>query len=194
MDSRGSSIIGRASSSEDSTSNQDELDRSQSYQNHFFDALRKNPDMGEILDETGEEEKTAYYTTTTTSRLPTSSTISYDRKESDNEDVIYIPSTDSENIQSNAPIMNAASNPFQFGIKTKAAGENMPTSDSLPSQENTLLTINTITSLLKQLQELVEQEKRLLTKTQSSDDMCHKIVKQYPSLRLILERKIVLNC
>ena len=68
MDSRGSSIIGRASSSEDSTSNQDELDRSQSYQNHFFDALRKTPDMGEILDETGEEEKTAYYTTTTTSR------------------------------------------------------------------------------------------------------------------------------
>merc|ERR1712165_359300 len=66
--------------------------------------------------------------------------------------------------------MNAASNPFQFGIKTKAINENMPTSDSLHLQENTLLTINTITSLLKQLQELVEQEKRLLTKTQSSDD------------------------
>ena len=61
--------MGRASSSEDSTSNHDELDRSQSYQNHFFDALRKNPDMGEILDEVSEEEKTAYYTTTTTSRL-----------------------------------------------------------------------------------------------------------------------------
>ena len=68
MDSRGSSIMGRASSSEDSTSNHDELDRSQSYQNHFFDALRKNPDMGEILDEVSEEVKTAYYTTTTTSR------------------------------------------------------------------------------------------------------------------------------
>merc|ERR1712141_587162 len=118
---------------EDSTSNHDELDRSQSYQNHFFDALRKNPDMGEILDEVSEEEKTAYYTTTTTSRVPTSSTISYDRKESDNEDVIYIPSTDSENIQSDAPIMNAASNPFQFEIKTKDVGinGNMPTSDSL---------------------------------------------------------------
>merc|ERR1712062_158388 len=129
--------------------------------------------MGEILDEVSEEEKTAYYTTTTTSRLPTSSNISYDRKESDNEDVIYIPSTDSETIQSNAPTMNAACNPFQFGIKTKAAGinENIATSDSLHSQENTLLTINTITSLLKQLQELVEQEKRLLNKTQSSDDI-----------------------
>merc|ERR1712079_180924 len=68
--------------------------------------------------------------------------------------------------------MMSASNPFQFGIKTKAAGihENMPTLDSVHSQENTLLTINTITSLLKQLQELVEQEKRLLTKTQTSDD------------------------
>jgi len=172
MDSRGSSIMGRASSSEDSTSNHDELDRSQSYQNHFFDALRKNPDMGEILDEVSEEEKTAYYTSTTTSRLPTSSTISYDRKESDNEDVIFIPSTNSEKIQRDAPIINVASNPFQFGIKTKAAdmNKNLLTSDSSHSQENTLLTINTITSLLKQLQELVEQEKRLLTKTQSSDD------------------------
>merc|ERR1712141_972467 len=68
---------------------------------------------------------------------------------------------------------NAASNPFQFGIKTKAAdlNKNVPTSDSSHSQENTLLTINTITSLLKQLQELVEQEKRLLTKTQLSDDI-----------------------
>merc|ERR1719507_1682035 len=116
--------------------------------------------------------KTAYYTTTTTSRLPTSSTISYDRKESDNEDVIFIPSTNSEKIQRDAPNINVVSNPFQFGIKTKAAdmNKNVPTSDSSHSQENTLLTINTITSLLKQLQELVEQEKRLLTKTQSSDD------------------------
>merc|ERR1711881_472689 len=69
--------------------------------------------------------------------------------------------------------MNAASNPFKFGNETKAAGinANMPTLDSLHSQDNTLLTINTITSLLKQLQELVEQEKRMLTKTQSSDDI-----------------------
>merc|ERR1712141_952736 len=49
--------------------------------------------------------------------------------------------------------------------------KNVPATDSSHSQENTLLTINTITSLLKQLQELVEQEKRLLTKTQSSDDI-----------------------
>merc|ERR1711881_753376 len=67
--------------------------------------------------------------------------------------------------------MNEASNPFQFGINTKPSGINETTSDSLTSQENTLLTINTITSLLKQLQELVEQEKRLLTKTRSSDDI-----------------------
>merc|ERR1712062_328030 len=116
--------------------------------------------MGEILDEVSEEEKTAYYTTTTTSRLPTFSTISYDRKESENEDVIFIPSTDSEKIQRDAPIINGASNPFQFGIKTKAVdmNQNVPTSDSSHSQENTLLTINTITSLLKQLQELVNRK------------------------------------
>merc|ERR1712184_166562 len=77
-----------------------------------------------------------------------------------------------EKIQRDVPIINVATNPFQFGIKTKAAdmNKNVPTSDSSHSQENTLLTINTITSLLKQLQEVVEQEKRLLTKAQSSDD------------------------
>merc|ERR1719507_410126 len=76
-------------------------------------------------------------------------------------------------IQRDAPNINVVSNPFQFGIKTKAAdmNKNVPATDSSHSQENTLLTINTITSLLKQLQELVEQEKRLLTKTQSSDDI-----------------------
>ena len=35
MDSKGSSIYGRASSSEDAT---EDYNRSQSYQNHFFDA------------------------------------------------------------------------------------------------------------------------------------------------------------
>ena len=63
MDSRGSSIFGRASSSEDSTCNQEDFDRSQSYQNHFFDALRKNQEiMGNTLHELKEGETTATIT------------------------------------------------------------------------------------------------------------------------------------
>ena len=54
MDSRGSSIFGRASSSDDSTCNQEEYNNSQSYQNHFFDDLRKNPGMGNTLHEVKE--------------------------------------------------------------------------------------------------------------------------------------------
>ena len=61
MDSRGSSILGRASSSEDST---EDCNRSQSFQNHFFDALRKHPEMtGNTLHEVKEDETTAKNTT-----------------------------------------------------------------------------------------------------------------------------------
>ena len=51
MNSRGSSILGRASSSEGSTSNQDESDFDQSFksENHFFDAIKKNPEMCNTL-------------------------------------------------------------------------------------------------------------------------------------------------
>ena len=56
MDSRGSSIIGRVSSSDDSTCNQDEFNNSnQSYQNHFFDDLRKIQEMGNPIDEVKED-------------------------------------------------------------------------------------------------------------------------------------------
>ena len=63
MDSRGSSVLGRASSSEDSTSNAEGYDRSQSFQNYFFESLRKDPDMANTLHEVNEEEKTAQNTT-----------------------------------------------------------------------------------------------------------------------------------
>ena len=61
MDSRGSSILGRASSSEDST---EDYNRTQSYQNHFFDSLRKHPEMmGNTLHEVKEGEITSNKTT-----------------------------------------------------------------------------------------------------------------------------------
>ena len=53
MNSRGSSILGRASSSEGSTSNQDESDFDQSFksENHFFDAIKKTSEISHILHE-----------------------------------------------------------------------------------------------------------------------------------------------
>ena len=56
MDSRGSSIIGRVSSSDDSTCNQEEFNNSnQSYQNHFFEDLRKIQEMENPIDEVKED-------------------------------------------------------------------------------------------------------------------------------------------
>jgi len=56
MDSRGSSIIGRVSSSDDSTCNQDEFNNSnQSYQNHFLDDLRKNQGIENPIRDTNDQ-------------------------------------------------------------------------------------------------------------------------------------------
>ena len=55
MDSRGSSIFGRVSSSDESTCNQDEFNNSnQSYQNHFLDDLRKNQEMENPIEDVNE--------------------------------------------------------------------------------------------------------------------------------------------
>ena len=64
MDSRGSSIFGRASSSEESTiENHEDYDRTISYQNHFFDAIRKNPEtLHTSSNELSGDEKTAQNT------------------------------------------------------------------------------------------------------------------------------------
>ena len=53
MNSRGSSVLGRASSSEGSTSNQDESEFDQSFksENYFFDAIKKNPEICHTLHE-----------------------------------------------------------------------------------------------------------------------------------------------
>jgi len=168
MDSRGSSILGRASSSEDST---DDYNRSQSYQNNFFDALRKQPEtMGNTLHEVKEDDTTAKVTTNIYYRVPQSSSSSHDTKESDNEDVVYIESTDC--LKNNNGVMGASDNPFRFGgnldntrhTSTSKTSENPETAKPKVPQDNTSTTINTITNLLKQLQELTDRENELLKK------------------------------
>jgi ElaB/YqjD/DUF883 family membrane-anchored ribosome-binding protein len=167
MDSRGSSILGRASSSEDST---DDYNRSQSYQNHFFDALRKQPEtMGNTLHEVKEDETTAKNTTNIYYRVPQSSSSSQDTKESDNEDVVYIEST--ECLKNNNGV-EASDNPFRFGgnidntrhTSTSETARTTETTKQKVPQDNTSTTINTITNLLKQLQELTDKENELLKK------------------------------
>lgn len=167
MDSRGSSVLGRASSSEDSTSNHEDFDRSQSFQNHFFDSLIKNPDMGNTLHEVNEDEKTAQNTTNSFFRM--SSNISQATKENGNEDVVCIETTLKHNTATTA---KASDNPFRFGANTETVkqdltskmAQNSETSEGKISDDNTLITINTVTKLLKQIQELTNKENILLKK------------------------------
>jgi len=167
MDSRGSSILGRASSSEDST---EDYNRTQSYQNHFFDALRKHPEMmGNTLQEEKEGEITSNETTNNYYRVPPTSTTSRETKESDNEDVVYIES--SECLKNNN-VVEASNNPFVFGgnlnnatnISTCNPAKSTENTEQKVSQDNTSITINTITNLLKQLQELSDKENELLNR------------------------------
>jgi len=168
MDSRGSSVLGRASSSEDSTSNAEGYDRSQSFQNYFFESLRKDPDMANTLHEVNEEEKTAQNTTNSLYRM--SSKTSRDAKESDNEDVVCIISTVGSGNNKTATITQATSIPFRFGVKAENTEQDLPTkigtntepSDLKPTNDDTLITINTITKFLKQIQELTDKESTLL--------------------------------
>jgi hypothetical protein len=171
MDSRGSSIFGRASSSEDSTCNQEDFDRSQSYQNNFFDALRKNQEiMGNKLHELKEGETTAKITSNISFRITPSSNQDCNTKESDNEDVVYIEPTASTTNNNNVVDVHSSNNPFQFGANIdKSKSTLIPemakiteTPERKLSRDATSVTINTITNLLKQLQELSDKENELL--------------------------------
>jgi len=176
MDSRGSSILGRASSSEDSTSHQEDYDRSQSYQNHFFDAIRKNPEMCTTIhtphtppNSLDGDIKTAQNTTNIYFRTPTSSCVSQEFKE-DNEDNTSVKPTDyyfdsNTNTQTISP-----SNPFTFKCDVEVdqkANEDKTTKNSdasggKMSPDNNLATINNINNLLKQLQALNDRENELM--------------------------------
>lgn len=167
MDSRGSSIIGRVSSSDDSTCNQDEFNNSnQSYQNHFLDDLRKNQGMENPIHDTNDQVNPEMEATNVFFRIPQTLGINQDEKESDNDDVVYIQST-KDSINNNAKEgSKAANNPFRFGTNTESNANDTQHSETMTksqiSQDSTSITINTITDLLKQLQQLTDKEKEIL--------------------------------
>jgi len=167
MDSRGSSIIGRVSSSDDSTCNQDEFNHSnQSYQNHFLDDLRKNQGMENPIHDTNDQVNPEMEATNVFFRIPQTLGINQDEKESDNDDVVYIQST-KDSINNNAEEgSKAANNPFRFGTNTESNANDTQHSKTMTksqiSQDSTSITINTITDLLKQLQQLTDKEKEIL--------------------------------
>jgi len=167
MDSRGSSIIGRVSSSDDSTCNQDEFNHSnQSYQNHFLDDLRKNQGMENPIHDTNDQVNPEMEATNVFFRIPQTLGINQDEKESDNDDVVYIQST-KDSINNNAKEgSEAANNPFRFATNTESNANDTQHSKTMTksqiSQDSTSITINTITDLLKQLQQLTDKEKEIL--------------------------------
>ena len=99
-------------------------------------------------------------------RIPQTLGINQDEKESDNDDVVYIQSTkDSINNNANEG-SKAANNPFRFGTNTESNANDTQHSKTMTksqiSQDSTSITINTITDLLKQLQQLTDKEKEIL--------------------------------
>jgi len=170
MDSRGSSIFGRASSSDDSTCNQEEYNNSQSYRNHFFDDLRKFPEMGNAQHEAKEDVNSTMEVTNVFFRIPQTSVSGPDIKDSDNDDVVYIKSSEGSSITHANSGTEAANSPFKFAANIQNNTNNI-TNDLIDSkvwtksqisQDSSTITINNITGLLKQLQLLTEKEKELL--------------------------------
>ena len=103
-------------------------------------------------------------------RIPQISTTSQGIKGSDNDDVVYIQSSEGSNNNHSNVEKEAANNPFRFGANTQNSANNV-TNDivdsktmakSQISQDSASITINNITDLLKQLQLLADREKEIL--------------------------------
>lgn len=193
MDSRGSSIIGRVSSSDDSTCNQEEFNNSnQSYQNHFFDDLRKIQEMGNPIDEVKEDINPELEVTNVFFRIPQTN---QDIRESDNDDVVYIQSSkDSKNNNANTGT-EATNNPFRFGATKESNAKDSANTKTMTksqiSQDSTSTMINTITDLLKQLQQLSDKEKEILKlRENSSVDNCTKVETRKRSRPQLLMKKM----
>jgi len=193
MDSRGSSIIGRVSSSDDSTCNQEEFNNSnQSYQNHFFDDLRKIQEMGNPIDEVKEDINPELEVTNVFFRIPQTN---QDIRESDNDDVVYIQSSkDSKNNNANTGT-EATNNPFRFGATKESNAKDSANTKTMTksqiSQDSTSTMINTITDLLKQLQQLTDKEKEILKlRENSSVDNCTKVETRKRSRPQLLMKKM----
>ena len=118
-----------------------------------------------------------------------------DIRESDNDDVVYIQSSkDSKNNNANTGT-EATNNPFRFGA-TKESNSNDTTNTktmtkSQISQDSTSTMINTITDLLKQLQQLTDKEKEILKlRENSSVDNCTKVETRKRSRPQLLMKKM----
>jgi len=193
MDSRGSSIIGRVSSSDDSTCNQEEFNNSnQSYQNHFFEDLRKIQEMGNPIDEVKEDINPENEVTNVFFRIPQTN---QDIRKSDNDDVVYIQSSkDSKNNNANTGT-EATNNPFRFGTTKESNAKDSANTKTMTksqiSQDSTSTMINTITDLLKQLQQLSDKEKEILKLMENSSvDNCAKVETRKRSRPQLLMKKM----
>ena len=118
-----------------------------------------------------------------------------DIRESDNDDVVYIQSSkDSKNNNANTGT-EATNNPFRFGAtKESNANDTVNTktmTKSQISQDSTSTMINTITDLLKQLQQLSDKEKEILKlRENSSVDNCTKVETRKRSRPQLLMKKM----
>lgn len=176
MDSRGSSILERASSSETSASTLGECDQIQSYQreNNFFDEIRNNPEMGTALHVSStslsSEEKTIQSNMNTNCRESQESNISHGPLGSENEGPRNTDATVCFTSGNSNNSKHTSNNPFKFKLNIENCANNNPSKESQGIEKSEvakmqldkiLLTINTITNLLKQLQELEDKEQRL---------------------------------
>jgi len=176
MDSRGSSILERASSSEESASTHGECEQIQSYEreNNFFDEIKNNPDMCTALHVSS--------TSLSQEEKPIQSTMNTNCRESQASNIIHGPlgsenkaprNTDATVCFTNVISNNSthtSNNPFKFQLNKANCANNNASKESQGIEKSEvakmqldkiLLTINTITNLLKQLQELEDKEQRL---------------------------------
>jgi len=196
MDSRGSSIFGRVSSSDESTCNQDEFNNSnQSFQNHFLDDLRKNQEMERPIADVNEHINPEMEITNVFFRIPQTLGTNQDTRTADNDDVVYIQSSKDSSNNNSKEETNAANNPFRFGSSTKNNANDVidskTTTKSQISEDNTSITINTITDLLKQLQQLADKEKEILrSREENATDNSNKVENRKRSRPQLLMKKM----
>jgi len=196
MDSRGSSIFGRGSSSDESTCNQDELNNSnQSYQNHFLDDLRKTQEMQNPVPDVIQHINPEMEVTNVFFSIPQTLGTNQDTIRSDNDDVVYIQSSKDSSNNNSKEETNAANNPFIFGASSKNNANDMihskTTTKSQISEDNTSITINTITDLLKQLQQLADKEKEILrSREENAIDKSNKVENRKRSRPQLLMKKM----
>merc|ERR1712045_1101250 len=118
-----------------------------------------------------------------------------DIRESDNDDVVYIQSSkDSKNNNANTGT-EATNNPFRFGATKESNAKDSANTKTMTksqiSQDSTSSMINTITDLLKQLQQLSDKEKEILKlRENSSVDNCNKVETRKRSRPQLLMKKM----